>query len=267
MPRKLSAIEIAEGALLADIAVIFQLFSLYLPIGKGFLRILIPIVFTIIVLRRRLYAGIMGLCVALFIVGIMTGPNYLVTMLLEGIGGLFLGVTMKYRLRHSVILFVSVTVGALALFCTLILFTLTAGLPLISLIKPIHVAYVAFIAAINFITAHLGLSGLWQQHVYPIVNFIANLAFTYWLAFLYVSLWIFLLPIVIVIYYVTNYFVRLLGHDVRPFPSGVIYKIAQSIIRSLIKIARKAGIGRRGIARAIIKEVRRQSIGRYRAKT
>src|SRR5947209_6157145 len=114
MPRKLSAIEIAEGALLADIAVIFQLLSLYLPIGKSFLRILIPIVFTIIVLRRRLYVGIMGLCVALFIVGIMTGPNYLVTMLLEGIGGLFLGVTMKYRLRHFIILFVGVTCGALA---------------------------------------------------------------------------------------------------------------------------------------------------------
>jgi len=68
MPRKLSAIEIAEGALLADIAVIFQLLSLYLPIGKSFLRILIPIVITIIVLRRRLYVGMMGLRVALFLV-------------------------------------------------------------------------------------------------------------------------------------------------------------------------------------------------------
>jgi hypothetical protein len=176
-------------------------------------------------------------------------------------------VTMKYRLRHSIILFVGITVGALALFCILILFTLTAGLPLITLLQPIRVAYVGFIASINFITAHLGLSNFWQQHVYPTVNYIANLAFTYWLAFFYVALWIFLLPIVIVIYYVTNYFVRLLGHDVRPFPSGVIYKIAQWIIHSLIKIARKWGIGRRGMARAIIKEVRRQSIGRYRAKT
>src|SRR5579884_2807340 len=170
MPRKLSAIEIAEGALLADIAVIFQLFSLYLPVGRSVLRIFIPIVFTIIVLRRRLYAGVMGLCVALFIVGIMTGPNYLVAMLLEGIGGLFLGVAMKYRLRHSVILFAGITIGALALWCILILFTLMAGLPLISLIKPLHVAYVAIIATINFIASHLGLSNFWQQHAYPIIN-------------------------------------------------------------------------------------------------
>ena len=266
MPRKLSAIEIAEGALLADIAIIFQLFSLYLPVGKGIPRILIPIVFTIIVLRRRLYVGIMGLCVALFIAGITAGPHNLVTLLLEGIGGLFLGVAMKYRLRHSIILFVGITFGALALFCTIILLTLIAGLPLTTLIQPLHVAYVGLIAAINFITSHIGLSSLWQHNVYPIVNSIANLAFTYWLAFLYVSLWIFMLPVVIVIYYITNYFVRLLGHDVRPFPSGVIYYIAQSIIRFLILIARKRGIGRRGMARAIIKEARRQSIGRYRAK-
>ena len=33
MFRRLSAIEIAEGALLADIAVIFHLLTLYLPIG------------------------------------------------------------------------------------------------------------------------------------------------------------------------------------------------------------------------------------------
>jgi hypothetical protein len=266
MPRKLSAIEIAEGALLADIAVIFQLLSLYLPIGKFFLRILIPVVFTIIVLRRRLYAGIMGLCVALFIVGIMTGPSYLVTMLLEGIGGLFLGVTMKYRLRHFVILFVGVTCGALAVYTTIILFTLMAGLPLTSLIKPIHVAYASFIATVNFIASHVGLDNFWQQNVYPIVNFIANLAFTYWLAFWYVSIWTFLWPVVIIIYYVTNYFVRLIGHDVRPFPSGVVYTILQWITRMLIKVARKWGIGKRGMARAIIKEARRQSIGRYRAK-
>src|SRR5205085_3252815 len=192
MPRKLSAIEIAEGALLADIAVIFQLISLYLPVGRSFLRILIPIVFTIIVLRRRLYVGVMGLCVALFIVGIMTGPNYLVTMLLEGMGGLFLGLTMKYRLRHFIILFVGVTCGALAVYITIILFTLMAGLPLISLIKPIHVAYANFIGIINFISLHIGLASFWQENIYPIVNFIANLAFTYWLAFWYVSLWIFL---------------------------------------------------------------------------
>ena len=54
---RLSPIEIAEGALLADVAVIFQLLWLYLPVVGGFFRVLIPVVFTVLVLRRRLQAG------------------------------------------------------------------------------------------------------------------------------------------------------------------------------------------------------------------
>src|SRR6266700_992440 len=51
MFRKLTAIEIAEGALLADIGSIFQLLAIYIPIGKTIFHILTPIVFAIIVLR------------------------------------------------------------------------------------------------------------------------------------------------------------------------------------------------------------------------
>src|SRR5712691_9862623 len=98
MFRRLSAIEIAEGALLADIGVIFQLLVTYLPIGGDFFRFLIPVVFAIIVLRRGLYVGSMSLTVAAFISGIIAGPGLVILMLIEGLAGLFLGVTMKYRL-------------------------------------------------------------------------------------------------------------------------------------------------------------------------
>ena len=74
MLRRLSAIEIAEGALLADICVIFQLLVTYLPVGGDFFRVLIFVVFAILVLRRGLYVGIMAMFVALFITGIVTGP-------------------------------------------------------------------------------------------------------------------------------------------------------------------------------------------------
>ena len=55
MFRKLTAIEIAEGALLADIGIIFQLLAIYIPIGKGIFHVLTPIVFAIIVLRPGFY--------------------------------------------------------------------------------------------------------------------------------------------------------------------------------------------------------------------
>ncbi len=89
MFRKLSAIEIAEGALLADIAIVFQLLTLYLPVGGDFFRVLIFIVYAVLVLRRGLYVGVMGMLVALFISAIVIGPQLVVFMLLEATGGLF----------------------------------------------------------------------------------------------------------------------------------------------------------------------------------
>src|SRR5260370_24291599 len=73
-PARLSAIEIAEGALLADIAVVFQLLSIYLPIGGGYPALMVPIPFSILVLRRGLYTGLMGFFFALFLIAGLTGP-------------------------------------------------------------------------------------------------------------------------------------------------------------------------------------------------
>jgi Predicted membrane protein (DUF2232) len=87
MLRKLSAIEMAEGALLADIAVVFQLLFIYLPVGGAFFSLLIPPLFTILVLRRGFYAAIMAVCVAIFIVGVITGfHSILLTYLNVGQG-------------------------------------------------------------------------------------------------------------------------------------------------------------------------------------
>src|SRR5205823_12666537 len=83
MFRKLTAIEIAEGALLADIGIIFQLLAIYIPIGKGIFHVLTPIVFAIIVLRRGFYVGTMSLVVALFVISIFRGPGAFFLMLLE----------------------------------------------------------------------------------------------------------------------------------------------------------------------------------------
>ncbi|HEX9134530.1 MAG TPA: hypothetical protein VF844_19755, partial [Ktedonobacteraceae bacterium] len=74
MFRRLTAIEIAEGALLADIAVIFQLLVKILPIGGGIFHLLIPIVFTVIVLRRSFYVGCMSLVATRFTSVLISGP-------------------------------------------------------------------------------------------------------------------------------------------------------------------------------------------------
>jgi hypothetical protein len=49
-------------------------------------------------------------------------------------------------------------------------------------------------------------------------------------------------PGVIVIYAFTNFFVRLLGHEVRSFPGGRLGRLRSRIWRFLIKLGIKHGI-------------------------
>src|SRR5581483_12128379 len=118
--RPLRAIEIAEGALLADIGVIFQLLIKFLPVGGVVLQVLVPVLFAVLVLRRGLYVGCMSLCVALFVVCIVMGPGGAPFLLLESGAGIFLGLTMRYRLSHFLTFLVGVLGGGVALWGVLL---------------------------------------------------------------------------------------------------------------------------------------------------
>jgi hypothetical protein len=242
MRRKLNAIEIAEGAVLADIAILFQLLAIYVPIADTFFRLLIFIVFAVLVLRRGLYVGIVALCVALFIVGALTGVNFLLPMLLQGVGGLYLGLTMKYRLGHIRLLLLGVSGGAIAVWSLTLLFTLLAGVPLSELAHQIERAYIAGTWALETIAAQVGLAEWWRQSVAPTLATLAQLALAYWALSFLALLWLFLFPVVVVIYYMTNLFVRLLGYDVRPFPGGWVNRLIQRIARRLVKIGIRRGL-------------------------
>ena len=265
--RRLTAIEIAEGALLADIGVIFQLVAIYLPIGGDWLRVLIPIVFAIIVLRRSLYVGCMSFSVALFLVGVISGPGNLILMMLEGLAGLFLGVTMKYRLHQLAILFLGITCSAFLLFGLSVLTDLFTGIPLTDLIQSLHQAYNGFISFMNGVTYGIGIGGWWHHTLFPKVDVLARLAFTYWWAGFYLLNWIFTCPVVIVVYYVTNLFVRMLGYKVAPFPGGILERLWFWTLRLMMGLLPKKGIGKHWVIKALRKEMRRQGIRRYRTKS
>jgi hypothetical protein len=250
MFRKLTAIEIAEGALLADIVVIFQVLTIYLPVGGGFFRTLNFIVFTILVLRRGLYVGFMGLCVAMFLIGVVAGPQYTILLSLEGVGGLFLGVTMRQRWRHIPLLFVGISAGSLTLFVLLWLLSLVSGLSLNDFVIQLHQAYRAVMPILGLIATKIGLGAWWRQSLYPFVTQVAGLLFTYWVATLYLAIWVILCPFVTVVYTVTNLFVRLFGYDVRPFPDGRINRLLGRIRRHVIKWAVRRRVLRKSGAEA-----------------
>ena len=252
MFRKLNAIEIAEGALLADIAVVFQLLTLYLPVGGDFFRVLIFIVFAVLVLRRGLYVGVMGMIVALFISAIMVGPQLVVFMLLEATGGLFLGFTMKHRFSHFLLLLIGITFGALALYSVIFLSTFLLGLPFNTLVRGLHNAYNGAMNLIGVLSASIGLGTWWQHTLVPLITPLATFGFRYWWGFYYVALWVLLCPFVIAIYAVTNSLVRRLGYSVRPFPEGRVQKWRRRFSRSLLKrvVRRRRMLKRQGTARA-----------------
>jgi hypothetical protein len=267
MPRKLNAIEIAEGALLVDIAIVFQLLVLYLPIGGIFFSMLIPPLFTILILRRRFYAAVMGLCVALFITGLLTGLGSIQIILLEVGAGIYLGLTMKYRLHYLPLILLGTTGSSILLICLTLLNILLLGKAFFNiLILGFRAIYNLLFSVMNFTTSQVGL-GSWWRSIYPVARHLADLTLTYWLAALIIVDWFTLLPVVIIVYYITTFLVRLLGYDVRPFPDGWINTFIQWIIRMLIKLALALGLGKFWLARTLIKEVRRQSIGLGRQKT
>jgi uncharacterized protein YybS (DUF2232 family) len=250
MFRKLSAIEIAEAALLADIAVVIQVIVIFLPAGGSLVSLLVPVVFAVLVLRRGFYVGLLCLCVTFCLLALLTGPGSLVIMVPESGAGLFLGLTMRHRLRHLAIFLLGVTSGALTLYCLFLMLTLLSGLPPSRLIQGVYRTYLALVPVIGVFTSSIGLGEWWTQSVYPTINQLVQLGLIYWWAFFYVALWIILCPVVVLVYYITNAFVRLLGYDVRPFPGGKIERIVRKAGRTIIRLGLKRGVLRRRVARA-----------------
>ncbi|GAC1357547.1 MAG: hypothetical protein NVS2B12_19840 [Ktedonobacteraceae bacterium] len=241
MFRNLQAIEIAEGALLADVAVIFQFIAAFLPIGSGFFHMLTVIAFTVLVLRRGLYVGLMGMCVAIFIISIVIGPHYLSSMLTEGLAGVFLGITMKLRFHHLLLLLLGVISGSFFLYAATFFLTLLSGLSFDDIVRSIHQAYDASIPILNTLANRLGQGAAWRRQIYPQVAVYSAYIFSYWWITLYLLYCVFLAPVVTVIYLVTNSFVRLLGYDVRPFPGGRLGMFMRRVSRRLFKISMKWG--------------------------
>jgi uncharacterized protein YybS (DUF2232 family) len=235
MPRQLNMIEIAEGALLADIAVVLQLLAIYLPYFEMFFRLLTPTVFAVLVLRRRLYVGGMCLCVTLFIVGVTSGLSFLILVLLECGAGLFLGVAMKRRLGHSAVLLLGVLSAALALFGLSIIFTLLAGLPLATIGLQLQRSYRVATSVIDAATAYVGLSVWWHSSVFPPLDALAQLLLNNWLVALFVGCWLIGWPLVIVVYTVTNMFVRTLGYSVRPFPGERLERLTRRLLHLIVR--------------------------------
>ena len=227
---------------MADIAVVFHLLATYLPVGGGFFTSLIFVVFSVLVLRRGLYVGIMALCVSLFITAVLMGLSGTPFMFLEVTGGLFLGLTMQRRIHHIPLLLMGITCGSLGLYGFIFLFDLLTGVPLASIVHDLRISFQGLMSVAGVMSARVGLGSWWFHQAYPSVAAFLAFLITYWWAALYITLWISLCPVVCVVYLVTNSLVRLLGYDVRPFPSRRANKFLRRIRHRITSLMRKQHI-------------------------
>ena len=264
--RRLQAIEMAEGALLADIAVVFQLIVHYVPFVGIFFTVLVPPLFTILVLRRGLYAAIMGMAVAIFTLGLIAGWGRTQLLILEIGAGIFLGITMKYRLHYIPLILLGATGSAIGLTgLTLGSIVLLGPSFLAVTLNGFRQSYNIAFRTLDFVTPQLGLERAWHSNE-PMIKHLADLSLQYWLAVVFFSDWLILIPIVIIVYYITAFLVRLMGYDVRPFPDGVLNRILLWMMNVVLRIAVKVGLGKFWVTRTLIAEIRRQRIGLGRQK-
>ncbi len=251
MLRTLKPVEIAEGALLADIAVIYQLLVNYVPFVGDVFRFPIFIVFALLVLRRGLFVGIMSSCVALFLAGILMGPSLVPIFAVEILGGLYLGITMRSRFDHAFLILLGATCGALTFYFLFALLSLLTGVAFSTYIQFLQQIYNGVLQFLDLLVLrldaliHNGVESSWQQHFVPQLVAFGNLAFTYWWLALFVLLWGFSLVSTILIYAATNLVVRSLGYDVRPFPTERFTRDMQRLRRRVSKLVARRLVSRR----------------------
>lgn len=241
MSREYSAIEVAEGALLADMAVLAQLAAIYLPVLDLVMRLVIAVVFAVLVLRRGFAVGLLATTTAGFIIAVLSGLTFMAPLLLTCGAGLFLGWAMQRRLAHLPLILLGMTSGALSLWGLLVLLTLLAGLPLSVFARQLKLSYAGGVALAGWLSGLAGLGGWWQDRALPAIDPLAQLALVYWWALFPLALWLFLAPVVALMYGSTNLAVRLLGYDVRPFPGARAERLIARAVLWLRRLLRRPG--------------------------
>lgn len=261
--RRLSAIEIAEGALLADIGVVFQLLVRFFPVGAPIVQLLVPVIFAVIVLRRGLYVGCMSLCVALFMICIVMGPGGAPFLLLEAGAGIFLGLTMRYRLSHFLTIALGVVGGGTCLWGVLLFYAFLAGGPR-SVILNLHRTYATLAGALSLLFNLVHLGGFWQSWLFPLVDGFMQWGFQNWLLLFFLVSCATCIPLVLGVYFVTNFFLRLLGYRVRPFPGYRLEGLLYGLVLWLLNMLPRRVFARSRALHHFKCEVRRLNIARLR---
>lgn len=222
----IDALGLAEGGLLADVAIVLELAAIYLPIVGTLLSFAVPTPFAILMLRRGTRATLLAGAVAAFLISILCGPHFGWRMGLEALAGLILGGAMRTRIRPSVaFLGVTLLVATLTFAAALGVIFIT-GLPVSDVVGEFRngLSSAAWVVATG--ASIFGLQSQWLA-IRPTLAALGLLALHAWPLLLFLAATTSAMPVVACYYALATATAGVLGYDVRAFPSAAFLRLAR----------------------------------------
>jgi hypothetical protein len=163
----------------------------------------------------------------------------------EGTGGLCWGLAFKRGWPHSLTLLAGLA-GLSAALTVLSFLSLVLVLPLAEIARSYRQMYDTMLSAVGTASTYVGLGAVWRGELYPVVAPIGSFILANWWLLLIATSVAAAVPMVLTTYTLSNVLVRLMGHDVAPFPPGVIDRIGKRLARRLLRQSLRQGLIGRG---------------------
>lgn len=231
----LDALGLAEGGLLADVGVILDLASIYIPLVGTVLGPAVPTPFVVLALRRGPRVTMLAAAVSAFLVTIFAGPHFGWRMGLEAVVGLLLGWAMQRRMRPLLIWGVGTLVVSAVTFIAALGVIFVIGLPIKDVVDELRngLGAAAWIVATG--AALLGGEGQWLS-IRPLLVVLGVLALRFWPILLFAYMTAFALPTVAVYYTIANATARVVGFKVKPFPPLWLIRLVSWTLRTTLAV-------------------------------
>jgi hypothetical protein len=220
----LTAAELAEGGLLADVGVVLDLAAIYLPVVGVVLSFAVPTPFAILMLRRGARVTLLSAAVAAFLITVLAGPHFGWRMGVEASLGLLLGWAMRTRIRPGL------AVAGGTLLVTVVTFVagmgviFVTGLPITDIVSELRnvLESLAWLAATG--ASLFGLEHQWLA-IRPTLVAAGTFALHVWPLLLFCTLAASAIPVVAAYYALASATAQVLGHNVPAFPPRTFLRL------------------------------------------
>ena len=250
----IDALGLAEGGLLADVGVVLDLASIYLPVVGTALSPTVPTPFAVLMVRRGPRVTLLAIAVATFLITVLAGPHFGWRMGLEGVVGMLMGWAMRKRIRPVVVLALGTLVVATTVFIAALLVIFVTGLPIKDIQSELRNGLGSVAWAVATGASLFGGEAQWLT-IRPALVAIGLAALRLWPLLLFLYVCVIALPTVTLYYAVANATVRVLGLDAPPFPPRWTVRLVRGTLHGIgfvlrlpfapLRLVRRVRSGRR----------------------